>query len=39
LIVDEHGTFRDQNFAKAIAVLEKDLNLDQIESEKKNKKK
>ena len=39
LIVDEQGNFRDQNFAKAIAVLEKDLNLDKIVEEKKNKKK
>ena len=39
LIVDEKGQFREQNFAKAIAVLEKDQNLDAILEQKKNKKK
>ena len=31
--------FRDQNFAKAIAVLEQDLDLNKIVEDKKNKKK
>jgi len=39
LVVDEHGKFRDANFAKAIAVLETDLDLGKIVEEKKNKKK
>ena len=39
LIVDEHGNFREQNFAKAISVLEQDLDLNKIVEEKKNKKK
>jgi ATP-dependent RNA helicase DOB1 len=39
LVVDEKGTFRDANFAKAISVLEEDLNLNKIVEEKKNKKK
>ena len=38
LVVDENGTFRDANFAKAISVLEKDLDLDKV-VEKKNSKK
>ena len=37
--MDEHGNFRDQNFAKAISVLETDLDLNKIVEEKKNKKK
>jgi ATP-dependent RNA helicase DOB1 len=39
LIVDEKGNFREQNFAKAIAVLEEDLDLGKIVEDKKNKKK
>lgn len=39
LVVDEKGQFKDQNFAKAIAVLESDLDLNKIQEEKKNKKK
>ena len=39
LVVDEHGKFRDANFAKAVAVLETDLDLGKIVEEKKNKKK
>jgi len=39
LIVDEKGNFREQNFAKAIATLEEDLDLNKIVEDKKNKKK
>lgn len=38
LVVDEKGVFRDANFAKAISVLEEDLDLDKIVSQKKSKK-
>ena len=31
LVVDEKGVFRDANFAKAIAVLEEDLDLSKDE--------
>jgi len=39
LVVNEKGEFQDANFAKAIAVLETDLDLSKIVEEKKNKKK
>ena len=38
LIVDEKGVFRENNFSKAIAVIENDLNLDKIMEQKKSKK-
>jgi hypothetical protein len=38
LVVDEKGVFKESNFAKSIAVLENDLNLDKIMEDKKNKK-
>jgi ATP-dependent RNA helicase DOB1 len=38
LVVDEKGTFKENNFSKAISVLENELNLDKILEEKKNKK-
>ena len=38
MVVDEKGTFKENNFSKAIAVLENDLNLDKVLDEKKNKK-
>ena len=38
LVVDEKGNFRDANFAKAIAVLEEDLDLQKILEDKKSKK-
>ena len=38
LIVDETGVFRENNFSKAIAVIENDLNLDKILEDKKSKK-
>lgn len=38
MVVDEKGVFRDANFAKAISVLEEDLDLDKIVSQKKSKK-
>jgi len=38
LVVDERGTFKEQNFTKAVNILEKDLSLDKILEEKKNKK-
>jgi ATP-dependent RNA helicase DOB1 len=37
LAVDEKGVFREQNFSKAIALLESDLNLDKILEDKKKK--
>jgi ATP-dependent RNA helicase DOB1 len=39
LVVDEKGNFKYYNFAKAIGVLEEDLDLNKIVAEKKNKKK
>jgi ATP-dependent RNA helicase DOB1 len=38
LVVDEKGTFKEQAFSKAIAVLEQGLSLDKIIDDKKNKK-
>jgi len=38
LVVDEKGNFKDDNFVKAIGVLESELSLDKILEEKKNKK-
>ena len=38
LIVDDKGTFKENNFSKAISVIENDLNLDKILEEKKSKK-
>ncbi len=35
LVVDSKGVFREQNFSKAIAVLESDLNLDKLLDEKR----
>ena len=39
LVVDENGVFKEQNFTKAIAILESDLSLDKILEDKKNKNK
>lgn len=38
MVVDEKGVFKEQNFSKAISVLESELSLDKILEEKKNKK-
>jgi len=37
MVVDEKGTFKEQNFSKAIAVLENDLSLDKVLEDKKKK--
>jgi len=36
MVVDQNGVFKEQNFTKAIAVLENDMNLDKILEDKKN---
>lgn len=38
MVVDQNGVFKEQNFTKAIAFLENDLNLDKILEDKKNRK-
>lgn len=38
LVVDEKGVFKETNFASAIAILEKELSLDKIMEDKRNKK-
>jgi len=37
MVVDEKGVFKEQNFSKAISVLENDMNLDKVLEEKKKK--
>jgi hypothetical protein len=37
LVVDEKGVFKEQNFSKAIAALENDLNLDKVLEDKRKK--
>ena len=39
LVVDEKGTFRENNFSKAIQVIEDDMSITKKTEEKKNKKK
>jgi len=39
LVVDERGTFRENNFSKAIQVIEDDMSLAKKHEEKKNKNK
>jgi hypothetical protein len=36
-VVDEKGTFKENNFSKAIAELENDLNLDKVLEDKRKK--
>ena len=38
LVVDENGTFREKNFAKAIEVIEDDLSISKIMEKKRDKK-
>jgi hypothetical protein len=38
LTVDEKGVFKEQNFAKAISIMESELSLDKVMEDKKNKK-
>jgi hypothetical protein len=37
MVVDEKGVFREDNFAKAIQVIEDDLNISKLLEEKKQK--
>jgi hypothetical protein len=39
LVVDETGKFREDNFARAIQVIDDDLNISKLLEDKKNKNK
>ena len=39
LVVDEKGTFRENNFSKAVQVIEDDMSIQKKMEEKKNKQK